>query len=161
MELPDGLALDGPEIALALGIAVASLVLSTLAGIAVVVRLPADHFANERAPAPDTSSPIARIARRVGKNLLGVALVLLGALMSLPGVPGQGLLTIVIGVLLLDIPGKRRIERRLLARPRVLGALNGIRRRFDKPALCAPQFAPRDPEVPAEQEGGADEQKPS
>jgi hypothetical protein len=30
--------------------------------------------------------------------------------MSVPGVPGQGLLTILLGVMLLDFPGRRSLE---------------------------------------------------
>jgi hypothetical protein len=41
------------------------------------------------------------------RNLLGLALVGLGALLSLPAVPGQGLLTIFAGLMLMDLPGKR------------------------------------------------------
>ena len=49
--------------------------------------------------------------------------------------PGQGLLTILIGVSLMDFPGKRTIERKLISRPVVLQAINRIRQRFDRPPL--------------------------
>ncbi|HYG08570.1 MAG TPA: hypothetical protein VD835_01220, partial [Pyrinomonadaceae bacterium] len=62
-------------------------------------------------------------------------LVLFGVLMSLPGVPGQGVLTILMGVMLLDFPGKRRLELKLVSRPNVLRAINRIRQRFDRPPL--------------------------
>ena len=39
------------------------------------------------------------------KNLLGVLLVILGGIMTLPGVPGPGILTILLGVMLLNFPG--------------------------------------------------------
>jgi hypothetical protein len=69
------------------------------------------------------------------KNLLGAFLVLFGVVMSLPGVPGQGVLTILLGVMLLDFPGKRQLELKLVSRPKVLRTVNGIRRRFDRPPL--------------------------
>ena len=69
------------------------------------------------------------------KNLLGLVLVGLGVVMSLPGVPGQGVLTILLGVMLLDFPGKRRLELMLVSRPRVFRAINRLRARFDKPPL--------------------------
>ena len=59
----------------------------------------------------------------------------LGALLSLPGIPGQGLLTILIGLILLDFPGKRGLERRLVSRPSVLAAINRLRARFGRPAM--------------------------
>jgi hypothetical protein len=76
-----------------------------------------------------------RLAGVVGKNLLGLILVALGIVMSLPGVPGQGLLTILLGIMLLDFPGKRRLEYRLISRPAVLNAVNRLRERFGKPKL--------------------------
>lgn len=71
----------------------------------------------------------------VFKNLIGFILVVLGIVMSLPGVPGQGVLTILLGIMLLDFPGKRSFEYKLVSRPRVLQAINGLRRKFGKPPL--------------------------
>jgi hypothetical protein len=67
--------------------------------------------------------------------LLGAFLVLLGIVLSLPGVPGQGVLTILLGVMLLDFPGKRGLELKLVSRPKVLNTINRIRHRFDRPPL--------------------------
>jgi hypothetical protein len=79
--------------------------------------------------------PIVRWAGVILKNVLGTLLVLLGLFLSLPGIPGQGLLTILIGVMLLSFPGKRRLERRLVSRPSVLAAINALRAYFGKPAM--------------------------
>ena len=76
-----------------------------------------------------------RWAGVIGKNLLGVLLVALGLALSLPGVPGQGLLTILLGVVLLDIPGVNALEHKLIRRPMVISAINGLRARFNKPPL--------------------------
>jgi hypothetical protein len=35
----------------------------------------------------------------------------------------------------LDFPGKRALESRIVGRPRVYAAVNGLRARFDKPPL--------------------------
>jgi hypothetical protein len=102
---------------------------------AVLVSLPPAYFRYD-APAADwPRSPVLRGLWRVGKNLLGLALVALGALLSVPGIPGQGLLTILIGLILLDFPGKRGLERRLVSRPSVLGAINRLRARFGRPPM--------------------------
>ena len=61
------------------------------------------------------------------KNLLGFLLVALGIVLSLPGVPGQGLLTILIGAMLVNFPGKRACERWLLQRRGVLTTINKLR----------------------------------
>ena len=71
----------------------------------------------------------------IAKNLLGVFLVLLGILLSLPGVPGQGILTILLGLIMLDIPGKRPLEARIIKRPTVRDAINKLRTRYNKPPL--------------------------
>ena len=71
----------------------------------------------------------------IGKNLLGFLLVALGIVLSIPGVPGQGLLTILLGVMLLDFPGKLTLERKLLSRPEVVRTINKLRGRFEKPPL--------------------------
>jgi hypothetical protein len=77
----------------------------------VVVRLPQDYFANERRRPLEslTSHPVLRPVVLVLKNVLGVVLIVAGAVMLV--VPGQGLLTMVMGVLLVDFPGKYRLER--------------------------------------------------
>lgn len=116
------------------GLFAGSSLLSLAAITVVLVRLPADYF-GERAAAAWPRSPLLRATWQVGKNLLGVALVALGLLLSLPGVPGQGLLTVLIGIILLDFPGKRALERRLVGRPAVLGAINRLRARFGRPPM--------------------------
>jgi hypothetical protein len=62
-------------------------------------------------------------------------LVALGIVLSLPGVPGQGLLTVLLGLMLLDFPGRRRLEQKLLSRPSIVNAINHLRARFGKEPL--------------------------
>jgi hypothetical protein len=76
-----------------------------------------------------------RVVAILGKNLLGAVLVLLGIVLSLPGVPGQGILTILLGVMLLDFPGKRDLERKIVGRPKVREAIDRLRKRFGKQPL--------------------------
>ncbi len=102
----------------------------------ILVKLPADYFCSHydrqiwsgRAPA-------LRIAAAIGKNLLGIILIMAGIVMTLPGVPGQGLLTILLGIMLVDFPGKDRLERKLLYRPAVRNSIDKLRARFGKPPL--------------------------
>jgi hypothetical protein len=127
-------------------IAVAALVMlvSTLASTGIVVlylvRIAPDHFVtDQRGLARHVASPILRGAYYLGKNLLGLLLICAGVIMAVPGVPGQGLLTILVGVLLLDVPGKRAVELSLVRRPPVLRAINRIRARFKRePLLVEP-----------------------
>jgi hypothetical protein len=131
------------EAQLGLGLFALSL-FGNLAAVAfVLVRMPEDYLDTpEAAPFWPGRPAWARAAAKLGKNLLGVLLVALGVLLSLPGIPGQGVLTILIGVVLLDIPGKRRIERRLLGGPTVLAAVNRLRARFGRGPL---HVSPRPP----------------
>ena len=108
-------------------------VLSIVLTVVVLVRLPKSYFAND-----DRSSMLPgrpewqRVTARALKNVAGALLVVLGVVMAVPGVPGQGLLTILIGVVLLDIPGKRAMERRILRVKAVRRAVDNLRRRFGR-----------------------------
>ncbi len=97
----------------------------------VVVKLPATYFHpdHDREVLKDKHRAI-RWAGIIGKNLAGVILIVLGVVMSLPGIPGPGLLTILFGVMLVDFPGKRRLEQKFVSQPRVLKAINDLRKRF-------------------------------
>jgi len=125
----------GLQTLLALGVFVLTFVVSLGAVAAVVVRLPANYFREDYVSPLAEQHPIVRWVGVIVKNMLGALLVLLGLLLSLPGIPGQGLLTILIGVMLLSFPGRRRLERRLVSQPSILAAINALRARFGKPAM--------------------------
>jgi hypothetical protein len=102
----------------------------------VLIKLPDTYFKAEHGREFWVEGhPALRWGGLILKNLLGAALVLFGVVMSLPGVPGQGVLTILMGVMLLDFPGKRQLELKLVSRPKVLRAINRIRHRFKRPPL--------------------------
>jgi hypothetical protein len=102
----------------------------------IMVKIPADYFKEDRPRDMWAGQhPAVRIIGVLAKNILGVLLVALGVIMSIPGVPGQGFLTILLGIMLLDFPGKRRLEYKLVSRPQVLKAINKLRLRFGKPSL--------------------------
>jgi hypothetical protein len=109
-------------------------VLSIAAFIGLVVALPARYFVDEYGLWADKHR-LVRLLGLVGKNLLGLVLIALGVVLSIPGIPGQGLLTILIGLVLLDIPGKRRLVQRFVRRPGVLRTLNRLRAWFHRPPL--------------------------
>lgn len=102
----------------------------------VLVKLPANYFSKDHSRAfLSGRPPVLRHLGVIGKNLLGVLLVALGIVLSLPGVPGQGILTILLGIMLLDFPGRRSLEHKLVSRPRVFNTINKLRHRFGKPNL--------------------------
>src|SRR3989442_8447429 len=96
---------------------VVSLVLSLLLSGRMLIRLPPDHFTSRRRPPPTS------LCAKVGWNLLGGALVVLGISLSIPRVPGQGALTILTGLILMYFPGKHRLLLALLRPWPVRGAM--------------------------------------
>ncbi|MCB1677181.1 MAG: hypothetical protein KDI16_00685 [Halioglobus sp.] len=113
---------------------------ATLIGVPwVVARLPSDYFARPRRSSwrlsPD--APVPALLLGLLKNLLGALLVLLGLVLLVT--PGQGVLTLLAGLLLMNFPGKYQLERWLVMRPGVLRGLNWLRARqrerpFDTPS---------------------------
>jgi hypothetical protein len=102
----------------------------------VLVKLPANYFHSSHAREFLVERhPVLRAVGIVAKNVLGVVLVVLGVIMAVPGVPGPGVLSVLLGVMLLDFPGKRELETRIVSQPRVFSSINALRARFDKPPL--------------------------
>ena len=102
----------------------------------ILVKLPADYFSkNRKTKFWSGPRPWLHAAKVIGKNIGGVLLVALGVVLSLPGVPGQGLLTVLLGVMLLDFPGRHRLEQKLLSKPSIVNTINRLRGRFGKPPL--------------------------
>lgn len=101
----------------------------------ILVRLPADYFSRHRKKRVPVKvpHPATRVVMLVGKNLLGGVLLLVGVAMLV--LPGQGLLTILIGLLLLDFPGKYRIQRYLVSRGPVVKSINWLRERRGRKPL--------------------------
>ena len=129
-------ALSWSNIGLGVALFLISLTVSFAAIGVVMVKIPENYFSPhyKRDFLPD-SPWIVRWGAVILKNILGVFLILLGIVLSLPGVPGQGILTILLGLIMIDIPGKRPIEAKIIERPTVLAAINKLRAKYDKPAL--------------------------
>jgi hypothetical protein len=135
--LPAGWSAWDVAIAVAV-VTVTSAVVSLVAVAIVLSRLPADYFVNPAARLPIDRHPILKLVLALFRNLLGWFLIVLGILLSFPGVPGQGILTILMGVMLVDFPGKHAAELWLLTRRGVLTAVNALRARLRKPPLLMP-----------------------
>ncbi|WP_461482042.1 PGPGW domain-containing protein [Porticoccus sp.] len=116
-------------------ISLVTFVASLLALPWLVSLIPADYFHHQqRHPAPfKERHPVTRLLLLMGKNLLGLVLLCGGILMLF--LPGQGLLTIAMGMLLLDYPGKYLLERRVVGHPSVLKGLNWLRSKRDQPPI--------------------------
>lgn len=114
-----------------LGMALASLVLMPV----LIVRLPTDYVV---APAPTLLHRLAvastgGVVLLLARNALGLVLLLLGLAMLVT--PGQGLLTIVGGLVLTDLPGRHRLLVALLRRPAIGRAVARLRQRAGVPPI--------------------------
>lgn len=124
------------NILLGVGLFVLSFGLSILAIAIVMVKIPENYFSSHyQQDFLPNSSFLVRWGAVILKNLLGFFLILLGIVLSLPGVPGQGLLTILLGLIMIDIPGKRPLEARIIKRPTILATINNLRIKYNKPPL--------------------------
>ena len=101
----------------------------------LVIRIPSDYFAHGKFHKKLWADHhlVLRMVLLTGKNLLGYVFV--GAGIAMLVLPGQGMLTILAGIMLLDFPGKYRLVRWIVARPQVLRTLNWFRRRAGRPPL--------------------------
>ena len=101
----------------------------------LAVRLPADYFLRNERRALWRRGPLLpfQVLLLVLKNILGVAFILIGIAMLV--LPGQGLLTILIGLLLVNFPGKFQCERWLVSQKPVLNSINWLRQRYRREKL--------------------------
>lgn len=100
----------------------------------ILVRLPSNYF-DIRVPRPwmQNHHPILRVMGHVVKNAVGGIFLFAGFLMLF--LPGQGILTMLIGISMLDFPGKRKIEAKMVGQPSVLNVINNLREKFGRPPL--------------------------
>ncbi|HEY6289450.1 MAG TPA: PGPGW domain-containing protein [Nitrospiraceae bacterium] len=120
-----------------IGLTVASVIgfIGSLIAIPLIlVRLPSDYF-DTRTPRHwmKDHHPALRLLGLVVKNAVGVVLLLAGFAMLF--LPGQGVLTMLIGVSLMDFPRKRELEAKMVGQPTLLGVINTMRHKYDKPPL--------------------------
>ena len=100
----------------------------------ILMRLPADYF-DVRTPRPwmENHHPILRVIGHVVKNVVGAIFLFAGFLMLF--LPGQGVLTMLIGLSLIEFLGKWRVEAKIVGQSIVLSTINAMRAKFDKPPL--------------------------
>lgn len=101
---------------------------------AILIRLPPDYFQNHHhKPWFAQHHPVIRVAGLLTKNIVGLIFLFAGFAMLF--LPGQGLLTMLLGILLIDFPGKHQLEKRLIQHPQVLKGINALREKAGEPPL--------------------------
>lgn len=122
-----------------LGAGSVAMFVGSLVGLPIMVaRLPTDYFLDTPPNQDDWRDrhPALRMTMLILKNLLGAVFLVGGVLMLV--LPGQGILAILIGIVLLNFPGKRRLERWIIGQAAVLSAINWLRRKAGRSALKLP-----------------------
>lgn len=102
----------------------------------VLVHLPRDYFLyphRYRANA-GRRGPVIHVLLRSIANLVGGAFLVAGLLMLF--LPGQGALTTFVGMMLIDFPGKDRLMRYTVSRPRLRSAIDSLRKRAGREPLA-------------------------
>lgn len=97
----------------------------------ILIRLPSDYF-DIRVPRHwmKDHHPALRTIGLIVKNIAGSIFLIAGFLMLF--LPGQGLLTMLIGISFMDFPNKRKLEARIVGQSAFLKAVNAMRQKFNK-----------------------------
>jgi hypothetical protein len=104
----------------------------------LIVRMGADYFCEDRDESRSLveTHPGWRCLGLVAKNLIGGVLFLAGVAMLV--LPGQGILTILVGLVMMNFPGKRALELWVLRLPGITRAINRLRTRCHRQPLRLP-----------------------
>lgn len=99
----------------------------------IIARLPPNYFIQHRqkVEARHRRHPIMARIIFVTRNTIGLLFFLAGMVMLI--LPGQGIITILIGLSFMDFPRKHQVVDMLIRRPRVIGFLNWVRRKEKQP----------------------------
>ena len=99
----------------------------------LVSLIPEDYFINKKDSKIKTNNIFIWYIVLIFKNLIGYSLILGGIMMLV--LPGQGLFTIIIGLMMSNYPGKYSIEKKFIAIPTILKSINWLRRKSNKPPI--------------------------
>jgi hypothetical protein len=103
----------------------------------IIIRLPSDFFITRKTiwNGAKRHHPALFIALLIIKNCIGILLLATGTIMLV--MPGQGLLTIAIGIGMINFPRKHIFLSRIVQYPSVLKTLNWIRKKSHHPPFLS------------------------
>ena len=90
-----------------------------------ILNIPEDYFLHQVRVKKASKHPIIQVIIIILKNIIGYLFVLVGIALLI--LPGQGLLTVFLGVLLIDFPKKYKFECWLVRRKLIAHPINWIR----------------------------------
>ena len=101
----------------------------------LVAMIPEDYFLSQKRKRTILKNEVfgTWIVIFIVKNSIGLLLVTGGVLMLF--LPGQGVLTIIAGLIMTDYPGKFELERRIVSNKKILEKLNWLRNKANRPSL--------------------------
>ncbi len=113
-------------------------VITIIASYALIVigmiKIPADYFSSTYVKEINHDKHFSlRWATFIAKNVIGFFLIIAGIIMIFT--PGPGVPVILLGLIMMDIPGKRPLEAKIIKRPNILATVNNLRARYNKPPL--------------------------
>lgn len=132
----DGITIDETTIWYLAVFSIVSFIGTLLLVPVLVIRIPDDYFTEKKRHRWEPwahKHPVIRWSLLIAKNILGYIFIILGIAMLV--LPGQGVLTILIGILFINFPGKYRLERWVVMRAPVLNTINRLRRRAGRMPL--------------------------
>lgn len=121
---------------IALGISFTVITIIASYGLIVIgmIKIPANYFSSTYVKEIKHDEHFTlRWTMFIVKNVIGFLLIIAGIIMIFT--PGPGVPTILLGLMMMDVPGKRPLEAKLIQRPMVLSAVNELRARYNKPPL--------------------------
>ena len=96
----------------------------------LVALIPIDYFVYKKNSKFKTKYPFTWLISMIIKNIIGYLLIVGGIFMLV--LPGQGLFTIFIGLMMSNYPGKYYIEKKIIAIPSILKTINWLRKQSNK-----------------------------
>ena len=125
------------EIAVLAGFSVLLFFLALFGLPLIIIAMPANYFVRPKKHRLDRyGHPVVTAILLAAKNILGLVFIVIGIVLLF--MPGQGLLAIFAGIMLLNFPGKRRLELAIICRPSIRRVIGWIRSRAKKPPLILP-----------------------
>lgn len=105
----------------------------------IVAQIPVDYFTHHGRHRMSQSNhhPAVRLFLAAVKNILGAVMLVAGIIMVIG--PGQGLLTILFALMIMNYPGKYRLECWIIRKPPIFNAVNTMRKKRGKEPLLPPE----------------------